>query len=119
MLLVLQQDFGERVYVEAIEKFYQALWRDGVDFTAPEISRALLLSLNLPGGPDVEIILKKAESEAITELLNRNTQEVLDQGGFGLPWIKGSFHHPILFSVLRFFLSLPDNLLTRCWLVLL
>ncbi|KAF8419530.1 thioredoxin-like protein [Tirmania nivea] len=88
ILLVLQQEFGERVYVEAIEKFYQALWRDGVDFTASDISKRLLSSLNLRGNPDVESIIKKAESEEVMELLKKNTQEVLDQGGFGLPWIK-------------------------------
>ena len=99
ILLVLQQDFGEAVYVEAIEKFYQALWRDGVDFTAPGISKTLLSSLNIPGDPSVESIIKKAESEEVKGLLERNIQEVLGQGGFGLPWIKGTFHHPHSFSV--------------------
>lgn len=88
ILLVLQQDFGEEVYVGAIEKFYKALWQDGVDFTAPTISKTLLSSLNLPGNPELNSIIEKAESEEITGLLNKNTQEVLGQGGFGLPWIK-------------------------------
>jgi len=90
-VLVLKQDLGEDVYVKAIEVFYHALWRDGVDFTAPDISNTLLSSLNLPGNPDVGSIIKKAESEEFKGLLNRNTQEVVNQGGFGLPWIKGLF----------------------------
>lgn len=120
ILLVLQQDFAEEVYIKAIEAFYHALWRDGVDFTAPEIPRTLLSSLSLPGNPDMESIIQKAESEEVKELLDRNTQQVLDQGGFGLPWIKGSFSSPQSCSLLYCFSLLPDkfaNMLLVCFII--
>jgi 2-hydroxychromene-2-carboxylate isomerase len=73
------------MYISAVEALFTAFWVDGKPVHSPEVIRQVLASVI--GRERVEQILKNSESGEVRELLRRNTQDVFEDGAFGIPWI--------------------------------
>ncbi len=62
---------------------YRARWAEGRDLSAPETVRELLAGAGL----DADAALARAESDEIGERLERDTQQAIERGVFGVPTV--------------------------------
>jgi 2-hydroxychromene-2-carboxylate isomerase len=60
---------------------YRARWCDGRDMSKPEV----LAELFEQAGLDVAAAMTRAESDEIDDRLEKNTQEAIERGVFGVP----------------------------------
>ncbi|KAF8462009.1 DSBA-like thioredoxin domain-containing protein, partial [Kalaharituber pfeilii] len=89
VLLVLRTSYPD-IYHKVITAYFTALWVQKQDFMQPGVDRKIL-SETLPNDPElVQKILKDAAEPSVVEELSKNSLEVVDAGGFGLPWIEAT-----------------------------
>jgi len=67
--------------IRVVDRVFRATWAEGRAVHEPEVVRALLLELGLPG----DALLAAAGTEAVKQRLRENTERALAQGLFGVP----------------------------------
>ena len=97
-LTALQKSHPDKL-APAIGALFQAFWARHEPVHEAETLRKVLGSV-LPGGEkDAAMIVERAGEKEIKNVLQKRTEELVNDGAFGLPWFIGkSPHDKLIFS---------------------